>query len=837
MTFDRTGRAASVSIGDRPGRYSSLSDMEAYNDLMNYDSGTSLFGYLNNSTGMIQLTQYYSSTSGGAVEGYVHKYQVQEGQTGTPIDQVAYTYTSNIAGGVTVYVPTTMVQYPTTSSTPTITTTYTPTWSSGTNILATLTTTLPAVSTGQNGVNSTPTTIETYDSLGRLISLTDERGIVNNYTYSRLGLISQKVLNYQSGVTLPGVNVTTDFTYDSQGRLTQILGSSHTVVLSGTATAVRPAMWRVYNQSVQPTSAPWATDAIWMGSGYFDGTNYFLVDPVLIKNIDKDGRITDVITSKRSTGSGSLSSSDTFVQSDWKSWSSTQYASTTTSTTSAHQALSQRTYFLIPTTTGDTGTVGVNYSETIYGYDQLERRNRVKVSGGTATGTSTVYTITRTLWTAPQRAASVWVGTNDNGATDSDPTGGGATGNNMVIVTENVYDDGNAVQDGNLTQQTDYVSSTSGDTRVTGFGYDFRDRQTSMTDALGAYTVYTYDNLDRLTETQRYSAATSGTLFAQSATNNDDRGRVFQQLVYAVDPTTGTPGNILTANMWYDYSGNLLQAIQAGDGIVFTKSIYNGVGWVTATYRGYNTSGTSYSQANTVSGDVIMSQTLNTYDEAGNLISRATFDRLNDAPATGSGSTGALSVGTNPKGRASYVASWFDGVDRNIASADYGAATSFSRNNTPPTSSSSSVLVTFTSYDNDGRPTETTDANGIVTQILYDAANRKIQVIEDYATSGTHLNRTTQWSYTLDDLVATLTAVNGTTGDQTTTYDYGTTLTSSGVARTICFRASPILIRSVDQTSSVMHITGWANNEPLLISEERSARFITTPLAARPTIA
>ena len=54
-----------------------------------------------------------------------------------------------------------------------------------------------------------------------------------------------------------------------------------------------------------------------------------------------------------------------------------------------------------------------------------------------------------------------------------------------------------------------------------------------------------------------------------------------------------------------------------------------GVGWVTASYRGYNTSGMSYSQANTVSGDVIMSQVQNTYDEVGNLISQAMFDRLN----------------------------------------------------------------------------------------------------------------------------------------------------------------------------------------------------------------
>src|ERR1700722_19778077 len=87
------------------------------------------------------------------------------------------------------------------------------------------------------------------------------------------------------------------------------------------------------------------------------------------------------------------------------------------------------------------------------------------------------------------------------------------------------------------------------------------------------------------------------------------------------------------------FSGNTLQQIAQGAGKVFSKSTYNGVNWATATYRGYNTSGTSYSQATTVSGDVIMSQSIPTYDEVGNVVSQASYDRLNDAPAIGTGST------------------------------------------------------------------------------------------------------------------------------------------------------------------------------------------------------
>jgi RHS repeat-associated protein len=349
--------------------------------------------------------------------------------------------------------------------------------------------------------------------------------------------------------------------------------------------------------------------------------------------------------------------------------------------------------------------------------------------------------------------------------------------NNMVQVTANQWDGGSAGGDHNLTQQTQYTSSTA--TRVTSFGYDWRDRRTSMTDALSGYAVYTYDNLDRQTEVQRY-ASSGGNLISQNATNYDDRSRAYQQIVYAVDPSTGTVGNALTGNSWYDLSGNLLQQIRPGDGQVFTKSAYNGVGWINATYTGYNTSGTSYSQAGTVANDVILEQTQNTFDEVGNVVSQASFQRLNDAPSTGSGSAGALSYGTQPKARVSYTASWFDGIDRNIATANYGAIASFTRPSTPP-SSSSTVLVRTTSYNEAGQPSQTTDPMGYVTQTSFDNANRKTQLIEDYGTG--LLNRTTSWTYTLDNLIATMTAVNATTGNQTTTWTFGTNLTTSGVAR------------------------------------------------------
>lgn len=945
---------------------SSLSTLEAYDDLLNYNVSTSLYQYLNNSSGLIDVTDYYSSSGSGGAQYDVRNRKVRQGQSGSDVLVESFTYGSNTDSNGNIVYPVAMhVSYPDASDpTITITTSYSYTYASGTDYLQQRTTTLPAISLGQNGSGTAATIVEEYDSYGNLMQRTDERGIVNTYAYGGLGLVSEQILNYQSGVTPPGVNVTTDFVYDMQGRLTQTTGPAHTVVLSGTATSVQSVTWNVYVQSVQPTSGTWDVDQTWTGKGYaVSGPTFTLIDPVTIVRNDKDGRATDKITSHRTTGSGALSPTDTFAQTDWQSWSSTQYDN-------QHRTLSDRTYFLIPSS-GE-GVAGTNYGQTTYGYDALERRNRVVSPGGT---------ITRTVWTCPQRVASLWVGTDDTDATDSNPapratyiqggtnsasgsavsvtlgavtagdtlvaygalqstaapsssaisdnqgntwtlvqsqagasaSAGGAglwaahnvaagsttitfnagsgpcglivaeysnlsdvsgisdgtssastttasttptagnftttypinqifgaasqaatnvtwtagsgftlrgnigsatnmamaiedqlvfstgtynpsmtmsasavwtaigaalvSANNMVLVTENQYDGGAGGGDGNLTQQTQYTSSTG--TRVTSYGYDFRDRQTSITDALGGYTVYTFDNLDRQTQTRRY-ASSGGNLIAQGAANFDDRNRVYQQIVYSVDPSTGTVGNSLVGNSWYDPSGNLLQKVNPGDGQVFSKSTYNGVNWVTAAYTGYNPSGTSYSQATTVTNDIILEQTQNTFDEVGNLVSVASFQRLNDAPSSGTGSTGALSYGTQPKGRVSYAANWFDSVDRNIASANYGAIASFTRPSTPP-ASSSTVLVTSTSYNEAGQPSQTTDPVGYVIQTTYDNAGRTTQTVEDYG-SGL-LNRTTNWTYTLDNLVATLVAVNSTTGNQTTTYTYGTNLMTSGVAR------------------------------------------------------
>ncbi|MDX1969367.1 MAG: hypothetical protein SFV23_19475, partial [Planctomycetaceae bacterium] len=121
--------------------------------------------------------------------------------------------------------------------------------------------------------------------------------------------------------------------------------------------------------------------------------------------------------------------------------------------------------------------------------------------------------------------------------------------------------------------------------------------------------------------------------------------------------------------------------------------------------------------------------------------------------------------------------------------------------------SSSTVLVSRTSYNARGEVFETTDPAGLVTHTDFDDAGRQIRTIQNYQGEpascgedgcccdsicgnkecacpialGDDVNLTVETSYTADGQVATLTAKNPATGDQVTRYEYGTTREDSGI--------------------------------------------------------
>ena len=114
-------------------------------------------------------------------------------------------------------------------------------------------------------------------------------------------------------------------------------------------------------------------------------------------------------------------------------------------------------------------------------------------------------------------------------------------------------------------------------TRVTTYTYDWRGRRVATDGEVDFYQETADDNLDRPTVTQRRDTTSGGNLDAKSETKYDARGRVYQTVRYGVNPATGTVGQSLTDNTWYDASGNVLKQQPAGARL-FTKQVYDGLG-------------------------------------------------------------------------------------------------------------------------------------------------------------------------------------------------------------------------------------------------------------------
>ena len=58
---------------------------------------------------------------------------------------------------------------------------------------------------------------------------------------------------------------------------------------------------------------------------------------------------------------------------------------------------------------------------------------------------------------------------------------------------------------------------------------------------------------------------------------------MYQTVRHGVDPATGTVGNSLTGNTWYDAAGNVIKSQPAGAKL-FTKTVYDGLGRRTRQY-------------------------------------------------------------------------------------------------------------------------------------------------------------------------------------------------------------------------------------------------------------
>jgi hypothetical protein len=229
------------------------------------------------------------------------------------------------------------------------------------------------------------------------------------------------------------------------------------------------------------------------------------------------------IQAKRASTSGKLLASDTFAQSSYVSWTKTLYDN-------VGRRFALRQYHLI-LSSGD-GSKDVNYNETLYAYDAMNRNNRVVSPDGT---------ITRTVYDWRGNVKQTWIGTNDTGATNASPHPNNQSANNMLIVSETKYggDAGCSTCMAAKDRPRVAIQYVDANTmRITEFGYDWRGRQTHVhnendEDGNMTYTVQTYDNMNRVVKSERcllvpndsYDGGSNGSAsYSDSYSNNYSSG-------------------------------------------------------------------------------------------------------------------------------------------------------------------------------------------------------------------------------------------------------------------------------------------------------------------------
>lgn len=480
--------------------------------------------------------------------------------------------------------------------------------------------------------------------------------------------------------------------------------------------------------------------------------------------------------------------------------------------------------------TASNDTASGNYHATKTDYDGRGRLKRIEAATGT---------ITRLQYDGQGRLTSTWIGTDDldNNLGDGETFWSPATASNgefnLVKVTENFYDGfvdsgtyKSGVGDGNLTRSVAYPGG-SAEARVTEMAYDWRNRQVAtktgvLVDVNGAATpgsesastqrqvvyvdldnlghqtahyIYDGDGLDIYADADPDSGGPllpdgvpdrpgEASLRALTRTDFDDRGRAYRTSIFSIDQVSGgdptdtlTPVQIdalaaLRTNVFYDGRGHAIKKSEPG-GLV-TKMTYDGAGRLSKTFATDGGGDAGWSDADDVASDIVLEQTETAYDDNGNPILQTSRRRFHDA--SGTGELGDPSSTTSPKARVSFVANYYDAINRPTDSVNVGtnAGSTYTRPGSPPARSDTALRTSY-SYDTAGRLQDVTDPKALVTRTAYDLIGRRTGVIENYVDGAPSAadDRTTLYTYDGNDHVLTMIAALPSSAVQTTQYVYG----------------------------------------------------------------
>lgn len=756
--------------------------------------------YLRDNEGVITRYQYASSTSAttstvGTAEGLLASVTIQRGELGDEVPQVDYGYILN-ANGLSFLAK--EEHFTDDAGANELATTYSYNWFSGNNQIQQLTVNLPAISTSHNGSGASDSISTVFDRYGFPIWTKDADGFIQYSAFDiSTGSMIKHIEDVDTTITNDFVSLPSGWSTPSGGGLHLV--SSFEVDLLGRPTKMTDPSGKVTYSVYDDVEKEVRTYIGW------DASTSRPTLPTIVTRNDWGRRYTETLTMSatpsvdngRPTGQESISGVQSLSRQHLsiaaQVTSTTDYFNLTGLTYSNSSSLGS------VTTTGADG----NYLLTSYSYDQRGRLSK------TVSPSGTIY---RTIFDLLGRPISNWVGVDDS------PSSGYWSADNpanMVMTSELFYDQDQEYQigDGNLTSMIEYPGG--GETnRLTQMAYDWRERLVAMKSGVlesedstthRLISYFQYDNLDRPTNGESYAGDTVGLfdynsefdkldiidtnddgvpdrpssslLRAKSTTSYDGRDRAFRVQTYSVDPSSGIVGNSVSTNTWFNKRSQVIKTSVPG-GLV-QKNSYDGAGRVITSYVTDGGSDSSWSDAKTVTGDIVLSQTETNYDLSNNPVFTVTKDRFHDA--SGTGALGTASTGV--LARVSYAAAYYDLANRTTATVTVGTngGSSYTLPTSVPTASDT-VLVSTMSYDAAGRLKDVIDPIGVKTRTTYDALGRVAKTIRHY-TDGTPTsssNYITEFTYHPSGNIRTLTARLPSSAEQTTQYFYGVTHQPSG---------------------------------------------------------
>ena len=431
---------------------------EAYADLLHKVNND--YQYLNNTTGLIEQTDYYDATTAtattpGGVKGYVQQTKLLQGERDAApalqrrLQYFARTDTATLA---TIYPVASATRYRNADGGGGQQTQYSYTWYGNSTRMQSVQMTYPTVPTAQNGPNSPDVETTAYDSYGRLTSRTDGDGYVTTYAYDPgTGAVTRMV------VDATGLALVTQYEVDPLGRTTKVTEPA----------PEQRVTYTVYND-------PYHEVRTYPG---WDAATLRPTGPIRVERESRAQAAGEPVFFETLALSAVPTVDGNGVPTGQESPNDANQghvlAVTRSTTNAAGQTVSTDRYFSL---TGQDawvegaayGSEGVNFYRTRFGYDERGRPSRVQLPTGT---------IQRTVYDGLGRVVSTWLGTND-----TPPSGEWSPTNreaplNMVQVTANVYDNG-GIGDSNLTRRIQYPSggTITSDQRVTDYFYDWRNR-------------------------------------------------------------------------------------------------------------------------------------------------------------------------------------------------------------------------------------------------------------------------------------------------------------------------------------------------------------------------